>query len=245
MAKALRTILLVIGTLIALFGFTGLFVVPPFGIAFMFVGALLMVPFIRNRGEYQPKTNKVPTIQKDISALPSTEKEERQSIIPVVESVTPDNKVQIKSENHHVAGTSYRQKELRSLVDSFGRENPFYSSTKKELIDEGMENEKIYKWDYIPQNVELIEEPDNPYDSNAIKVVLDGVYIGYIKRGSCAHVKKLMHSGKIVKIQAEVTGGKYKYLSCDYDEFGSEEYFLEENETDSYFVTVTIKTKAE
>lgn len=49
MKKALRFTLLVIGILITLFGIIGLFAVLPLGIAFILIGALLMVPFVRNR----------------------------------------------------------------------------------------------------------------------------------------------------------------------------------------------------
>lgn len=44
----------------------------------------------------------------------------------------------------------------------------------------------------------MIEEPDNPEDPNAIKVVMDGEPIGYIKAGSCARVKKLIREERIV-----------------------------------------------
>lgn len=49
MKKALRFTLLVIGILVVLFGIIGLFAVPPLGIAVILIGALLMVPFARNR----------------------------------------------------------------------------------------------------------------------------------------------------------------------------------------------------
>lgn len=49
MKRVFRTILLVIGILVAVFGLTGLFFAPPLGIVFMLIGALLMVPFVKHR----------------------------------------------------------------------------------------------------------------------------------------------------------------------------------------------------
>lgn len=144
---------------------------------------------------------------------------------------------QHKSENHHVTGTSHYQRELESL----GEENPVYEYSKKELIDEGYEDEKVYYYDFSPTTVELVEELDNAYDPNAIKVVVDGVHIGYIKKGSCAHVKKLLHSGAITKISAEIRGGKYKFLYCEYDDEKEKDVYQLECGTLDYYATVIIQ----
>ena len=43
--KTVFVILLILGILIFLFGITGLFAAPPFGIAFMVVGVAITIPF--------------------------------------------------------------------------------------------------------------------------------------------------------------------------------------------------------
>ena len=43
--KPVFVILLILGILIFLFGITGLFAAPPFGIAFMVVGVAITIPF--------------------------------------------------------------------------------------------------------------------------------------------------------------------------------------------------------
>jgi hypothetical protein len=142
-----------------------------------------------------------------------------------------------KVENHKIAGVSYRQEEIESL----GIENPIYEYSKQELIDEGYEDEKIYYYDFFPEKVELIAEPENEFDSNAVKVIVDGVHVGYIKKGSCSHVKKLLQSGTIVSIGAEIHGGKYKYLYCEYDEDKDMDVYTLDCDESNYFVTVSIK----
>lgn len=141
-----------------------------------------------------------------------------------------------KTEKFHVTGTSHYQNNIESL----GTENYAFELSKKELIEEGYEDDKIYSYNFYPSNVELIEEPDNPYDPNAIKVVIDDVLVGYIKKGSCSHIKKLLHSGKIKKIDADIYGGKYKMLYSEFDdEKDKEVYYIEKDKSD-YYVTIEI-----
>ena len=85
-----------------------------------------------------------------------------------------------------VAGVSYHQDALQSL----GTKNPDYSKTRQALQDAGLLGKWISEYKFSPQKVELIPEPDNPYSENgtAIKVVVDGVHIGYVGDESSQHV---------------------------------------------------------
>ena len=116
-------------------------------------------------------------------------------------------------------------------------ENEDYSMSKKEIIDSGKEDERIYKYEFDPVHVELIPEPDNPYDPKAIKVVIDGVHVGYIKKGSTSRVRNLLKAGG--KVSAEIKGGPYKVLLYRYED-GEDWYDMETGET-SYFVSVQIE----
>lgn len=128
-------------------------------------------------------------------------------------------------ETHNVAGVNYRVDNLMQLAS----ENPEYHMSKTELIESGMEGQYIYRYDFLSQPVELIDEPDNPYDPKAIKVVVAGQHIGYIKRGSTGRVRNLRKSGRIIKIYAEIGGGSYKYLR--YNEDGSD-YDIDDDDVD-------------
>lgn len=138
-----------------------------------------------------------------------------------VASMVPDD---IVSDSFIVAGTSFR----REVIEEMGVENPAYSYSKRQLIDEVSEGERVYEYEFFPSNVELIEEPDNPHDPNAIKVVIDGVHVGYIKSGSCSRVRNLLRSGKAISVEADIYGGNYKLFSLDDDE----QYHIEKSETD-------------
>lgn len=162
-------------------------------------------------------------------------KKSKKSILRPVDS--PKNiKKDTSIEKHKVTGTSHY---INNIL-KFKIENSYYSDTKKELIEEGLENEKIFEYEFYPDKIELIPEPENPYDPNAIKVVADSLLVGYIKAGSCAHIHNLLKNDRIVKIDYEMGGGNYKYLDCDEDE----KYTLEDGNS-PYFVDLFITVKNE
>ena len=118
-----------------------------------------------------------------------------------------------KTETHRIAGTSFHEKEIPELMI----ENGDYDMTASELIDAGYEDERVYKYSETDCKASLEPEPDNQYDPNAVKVYADGVHIGYIKKGSAAHVKKLLEEDRIARMSITITGGPYKlaYLNED------------------------------
>ena len=130
-----------------------------------------------------------------------------------------------KTKKYKITGTSHYIKNILSLKS----ENPDYDLTKKEMVDEGYENDRIYQYSFYVVKFELEPEPTNHYDPNAIKVLADGVHIGYIKSGSCKHLLKAIQDNKIVKIDGDIYGGKYKYLG--YDEY-EEKYYLDKGENE-------------
>lgn len=131
---------------------------------------------------------------------------------------------------YKVTGMQYRMENLMSLAS----ENPDYSSTKRELIQDGLIGERVWKYDFYAKWAGVVPEPDNPYDPNAIKVVLEGVHVGYIKAGSCAHLLKVLRENRIGRIAFEVAGGPYKWIGEDINEDGKEVYTLERGDVPYY-----------
>lgn len=83
---------------------------------------------------------------------------------------------------------------------------------------------KIYRYYFEPKNAKLVPEKDK------IKVMLNGMHIGYVPSKDCTEVKKmLLHK---VDISANIGGGEYKVVSLNGDAVVSEEY---------YYVKITIK----
>ena len=97
---------------------------------------------------------------------------------------------------HRIAGVSYRTDNVMKLASA----NPYYDFDKAALLKKGYTDMKIFKYSFITAPVTLEQEPDNPHDPHAIKVLVAGLHIGYIKAGSCAHVNKLINEKRIEKI---------------------------------------------
>lgn len=77
------------------------------------------------------------------------------------------------------------------------------------------------------------------YRGGEIQVFVSDTYIGDIKKGSRAKVKKLLESGTIQRIDAEVSGGNYKILKNVNDS-----YIVDELE-DAFSITIEITYREE
>lgn len=145
-----------------------------------------------------------------------------------------------KFERHKVAGTSYHMDAIMALA----QENPDYDLTKREIIDDDLTDERIYQYTFADGPVELVDDPGNEYDLNAIKVLVAGQHIGYIKRGSTGRVHNLQRAGRVLGVTAEIYGGKYKVVTCDEDYDGTEHYDLIKDET-GYGAAIEILVRPE
>lgn len=163
-------------------------------------------------------------------------------IEPLVMEQTNEDE-QYTVETHHVTG-------MRNYLDNFRKiatQNYFYNAGKNDLVELDMVNEKIWEYEYSDRNPQLVPEPDNEFDKNAIKVIVDGQHIGYIKKGSCAHLLKVINEGRLISIKCQIGGGRYKYLTLDEDDsYGiddedDEETYTLEKDSAPYFVILNIK----
>lgn len=112
----------------------------------------------------------------------------------------------------------------------YAEKNDDYKLSKKALIEEGRDDEKIYEFE-MWEETQLNQQPDG-----TIEATIHGETIGTIKQGSHAKVNKLIKSGNIRNIHAEVSGGNYKilkYLSS------RDEYVLDELEN-QFSITIEI-----
>lgn len=135
------------------------------------------------------------------------------SVQPSKKKTTPKE----KGQKHRLAGVKYYEKNIMKLAV----ENADYALTKDKIIKAGLTDSTIYKFTFPSEPVALEPEPENEQDPNAIKVILDGQHIGYIKAGSCSRVHNLIKNGKIGKIVCTLSGGPYKGVfdeSADPDE---------------------------
>lgn len=113
--------------------------------------------------------------------------------------------------NFAVAGMSYY---IDNILEA-AEENSDYTLSRKEIAEEFSEGDIIPKYNF-PGKIRLVPEPHNRYDLNAVRVDLDGVKIGYIKRGACSQVKNLLDAGATVEL-SEIHYGAAKWTYEDED----------------------------
>lgn len=118
----------------------------------------------------------------------------------------------LKKEDFEVAGTYYYMDNINKLATC----NPDWKSTCKTLENKGLARKKIYRYTYVNKPVKLIEEPKNPNDKNAVKVIIAGEHVGYISREDNKHVKEILKKGEIKYISAFFSGGQYKIVTSDH-----------------------------
>lgn len=147
-------------------------------------------------------------------------------------------KPKYKSYSFRVAGISKRQ---RAITANLLTESSDYEATKKELVEIGMTDERIYK--YIPDvlDAELVPEPENPHDPNAVKVIVDDIHVGYVPAEKAEKVKKLLETKQIRDVSCEFYGGPYKIITEDYDLEKDKEVYTVERESQYIGAEVTIE----
>lgn len=138
-----------------------------------------------------------------------------------------------------VVGLSFYMDTLMSMMAP----NDLYGYRKQELIDTCNTDINIYKQTIEGKQVELIPDPENPHDSNAIKVLLGGKQIGFIPANACTHILDLMKSDRIIRLAYTVEGGKYKRVNEDYDSIKDKSTYSMESGEDDYSVTLYIREK--
>lgn len=135
----------------------------------------------------------------------------------------------VKRMNFPVVGLNYenRRKLLKGIIQRHKKEGLFMFElyegyTNKQIIEDYLD--KVYEITDSLSGCIIEKEDDNPYDENALRVMVsdvDGTYhhIGYVPREYCVEIRDLMESYRML-IGNTITGGKYKQVV--YDDYGNE-----------------------
>lgn len=138
-----------------------------------------------------------------------------------------------KREKIKITGVKHYADNIKSLMF----ENDEYSWSNKDLLDAYIEGDDIPEYISTATHVELIPEPDNQYDPNAIRVEIEGVKVGYVKSGSCSHVKNLLKSPNFKYVMIDkLIYGNIKHIYTD----ENDKDYIEVREYDSPVVHLMI-----
>lgn len=140
-----------------------------------------------------------------------------------------------KSENFRIAGISHY---VDNIVNNLATDNSDYELSSSELIEQYDAGDRIFEYDFDDKDVALVPEPENEHDPNAIRVEVRGVLIGYIKSGSCSHVKNLLKSPDFAGMDLTIGGGKFKRVYED-----ENDKLRVERDSCGFFAELTIYTR--
>ena len=183
------------------------------GLAVLALGVVLLVLGIKRKKKTpkpvpQPQPVSQPPVQPQPRPVPPPTPQPAPQPVVVRQPVPQSSK---KVETHRVAGMAH----YKDAIESLGEENPVYDYSKREIVEDGMEDEQIFRLDFDPMPVEFVFEPENEFDPNAIAIVVNGEKIGYVKKGSTGRIRNLLKSGTIEKATVEIKGGKYKIVDSE------------------------------
>ena len=106
-----------------------------------------------------------------------------------------------------VVGESYFKDNIAALGSI---SHDYYWPTER-LYEKYVEGDRVYKYHFTEMDAELVPEPDNPHDPNAIRVDVDGKTVGHIAKDNTQRIREVINSGAVVK--ANVHGGPRKEIS--------------------------------
>lgn len=106
-----------------------------------------------------------------------------------------------------VVGESY----YKDAIAGLGTITRDYYWPTELLYQKFVEGDRVYKYSFDELDAELIPEPNNQYDPNAIRVDVNGVTVGHVAKDNTARIRNMLESGPIVK--ANITGGPHKEIS--------------------------------
>lgn len=172
------------------------------------------------KARHKPKMDPALSAALSAQAKPAPAPVQTPAPAPVPSAPAPKAKPSTTTERVHVRGVDKYAANIKAVA----WENPDYDLTKKELIEQ-CPDEKVWQYTFDVKG-DLVPEPDNAYDPNAIMVQANGLCIGYVPKGSTAHIRKLMESGRIQSMRLDIGGGKYKEVY----EIEDDKYELDRNE---------------
>lgn len=106
-----------------------------------------------------------------------------------------------------VVGESY----YKDAIAALGTIQRDYYWPVERLYEKFVEGDRVYKYQFDDMDAELVLEPENPYDPNAIRVDIDGEPVGHIAKENTERIRELLDAG--ASVRAKISAGPYKEIS--------------------------------
>lgn len=145
-------------------------------------------------------------------------------------------------EDFLLMGTNYHQEEAEIAADFLSKGVHYFGKDNKSLKSYMLETYKpVYKYNKLKTvDVHLLPEPSNPHDQNAIQVLVNNIFVGYIPASIAAQISTYIANPNY-RYDAILTGrgGPYKTLNIETERVISRESEL------TYYLDLTVWHLAE
>lgn len=140
-------------------------------------------------------------------------------------------------EDFLLMGTNYHKEEAEIAADFLSEGVHYFGKDNKSLKSYMLETYKpVYKYNKLKTvDVHLLPEPSNPHDQNAIQVLVNNIFVGYIPASIAAQISTYIANPNY-RYDAILTGrgGPYKTLNIETEKVISREKEL------TYYLDLTI-----
>ena len=188
-----------------------LFLIPPLGLMLLFISLLTFF----------------------ISYL--TEKREKKKRKTIYSGPTVDKIV--FHDDFLLMGTNYHKEEAEAAADFLSEGVHYFGKDNKSLKSYMLETYKpVYKYNKLKTvDVHLLPEPSNPHDKNAIKVLVNNIFVGYLPAVIASQISSYIANPNY-RYDAILTGrgGPYKTLNVETERVVTREKEL------TYYLDLTI-----
>lgn len=145
-------------------------------------------------------------------------------------------------EDFLLMGTNYHKEEAEIAADFLSKGVHYFGKDNKSLKSYMLETYKpVYKYNKLKTvDVHLLPEPSNPHDQNAIQVLVNNIFVGYIPASIAAQISTYIANPNY-RYDAILTGrgGPYKTLNIETERVISRESEL------TYYLDLTVWHLAE
>lgn len=124
-----------------------------------------------------------------------------------------------------IAGLQYRWDDVMEHLATL---NDDYDLSKKELIDDDRIGEPVYRYRFDAMHIELVQEPEDSKYAGAVRILADGILIGYIPHSRAEEARQLIANDDTHGFMLNIEGGKYHEVreDEDNDDFEKESYTM-------------------
>ncbi len=112
------------------------------------------------------------------------------------------------------------------VMNHLAVDNDEYGMSKKELIDEYRIDERVYRYDFEAGHVELVQEPDDSKYAGAVRIVADGILIGYIPHSRAEEARNLIANDDAHGFMLSIEGGEFHEVREEEDDDRNEKYVM-------------------